>query len=132
MEDVDLEAKLGLESKLVNLIERLDIRETGFNQKVSNVTPSGITEGLGNLSLSDIPPIPEMEKQPCNSRYTPDQKNWDSISWASDPCPPEPLDFPSVSRKPPHKCEACEKLGYYWGPPLLVCTPTCVDFENDS
>lgn len=128
MEDVDLEVKLGLESKLVNLIERFEIRETGFNQKASNVTPSGITEGLENLSLSDIPPIPEMKKKPYICQYTPDRMDRDNISWSLGPCPPELLNFPSVPRKPPHKCEACEKLGYYWGPPFLVCAPMRIDF----
>lgn len=111
MEDVDLEVKLGLESKLVNLIERFEIRETVFDQKASNVTPSSITEGLGNLSLlTDTPLIPEINKTPYISL----------------------LNFPGISRKTFHKCEACEKLGYYWGPPPLVRVPACVDFENNS
>lgn len=121
MEDVDLEIKLGLEYKLANLIERLDLREAGSSQKTSNVTPSGTSKGPGNLSLSGISPTPEMAEKLYASQYVSGQKGWKSLSRTSDPCPPEPLHFPEVSKKTPHRCEACEKLGHYWGPPLLVC-----------
>lgn len=133
MEDVDLETKLGLESKLVNLIEH-DFQETGSNQKASNDTSSVMLNGPGNPSLSDTSLMPEMTK-PTIVRYasqcTSGPEPWEgSVFRALSPCLPEPSHHQDVFRETPYRCKACEKRGYYRGPPALVCAPKCVGLER--
>lgn len=133
MEDIDLEVELGLESKLVNFIERLDLQEIKSNQKTSNDTPSNISEGLGKLPLSNLSLTTDMTKIPAgmnSSQHTFGQKDGEeSLSRTSSSESPQ-AHFPEVSREYTHNCTACEKLGYYWGPPLLVCAPTCLHLRT--
>lgn len=134
MEDVDLEVKLGLESKLVNLIEQHGFQEIGSNQKAPYGTSPVILNGLGNPSLSDVSHMLEITKPLVvryASQYTFNPKPREgSVFRALSPCPPEPSHPQNISRETPHRCKACEKLGYYRGPPALVCAPQCVDLER--
>lgn len=127
VEDVDLEVKLGLQSKFVHLIERPDLQKIRSNQK-----EFGISEGLGDSSLSGVPLISEIPKPPAvmyTSQYAFGQKPWGkSVSQNSNTYPAELLRLQEVSKEPPHSCKACVKLGYYQGPPAIVCVPTYVSF----
>lgn len=130
VEDVDLVVKLGLQSKLVNLIERPDLQKIGSNRGGSD---DGMLEVLGGSSLSGVLPISEMPKPPA-VRYTfqyafgqkPGRR---SMSQNSSTYPAEPLHLQEVSRESPHSCKACEKLGYYRGPPAFVCALPYVKFR---
>lgn len=132
MEDVDLEVKLGLESKLVNLIEH-GFQEIGSNQKASNDTSSVMLNGLGNPSFSDTSLMPEMTKPTIvgyASQCTSDPEAREgSVFRALSPCLSEPSHHQDVSRETSYRCKACEKRGYHRGPPALVCAPKCVDLE---